>query len=79
MSAASRVTDHAVLRWLERFAHVDVEAVRAAIDAETRDALSAGATRLKVNGAEYRMRDGKVVTVMPSQSPRRPLKFGDAD
>lgn len=58
------VTDHAVLRWLERFAHVDVEAIRRRIHEETREAALSGASRLTINGTEYRLEDGVVVTLI---------------
>ncbi|MGR3760911.1 hypothetical protein ACUXV3_12390 [Roseobacteraceae bacterium NS-SX3] len=70
------VTDHAVLRWLERFGFVDVEAVREQIYAETREALNSGATRLTINGTEYRMDKGVVVTLVDQRRPCRPLKWG---
>lgn len=58
------VTDHAVLRWLERHAHVDVEGIRRQIYEEAREALSAGASTLTINGTEYRMTGGVVVTLI---------------
>lgn len=69
------VTDHAVLRWLERFGYVDVEKVRKQIHSETKEALNSGATKLKINGIEYRMRDGKVVTLIAHRKPLAPLKW----
>ena len=58
------VSDHAVLRWIERHGFVDVEAIRRRIYAETREALQSGATRLTLNGTEYRMVKGVVVTLV---------------
>ena len=58
------VSDHAVLRWLERHGHVNVEAVRRQIYEETREALRAGASRLTINGTEYRIEGGVVVTIV---------------
>jgi hypothetical protein len=71
------VSDHAVLRWLERHGFVDVEGVRAQIFSECREALSSGASRLTVNGTEYRMRDGHVITIIDQRKTCGPLKWGD--
>jgi len=57
------VTDHAVLRYLERVLEMDVQAVRALIHRETEYALKAGSTKLKRDGVHYVMSGGKVVTV----------------
>lgn len=69
------VTDHAVLRWVERFGHVDVEAIREQIWRETREALASGASRLTINGVEYRIADGRVVTLAKKRSPCRRLRW----
>lgn len=69
------VTDHAVLRWIECHGFVDVEAVRAQIFKETHEALKSGATKLSVNGTEYRMKDGVVVTMIDKRQTCRPLKW----
>lgn len=69
------VSDHAVLRWLERFGHVDVEAVREQIFVETREALASGASKISINGTEYRMNDGVVVTLIDRRRACRPLKW----
>lgn len=58
------VTDHAVLRYLERHGYVDVEAARRQIFAECQEALNSGATKLQINGTEYRMENGVVITVI---------------
>lgn len=70
------VTDHAVLRWLERFAHVDVEAIRRRIHEETREAAHSGATRLTINGTEYRMENGVVVTLIDVRRHCGRLEWG---
>ncbi|WP_299773181.1 hypothetical protein [uncultured Tateyamaria sp.] len=69
------VTDHAVLRWLERVAMIDIEAVRRQIHSETREALNSGARRAVVNGTDYRMRDGVVTTVISGRRNMRPLNW----
>lgn len=70
------VSDHAVLRWIERHGFVDVEAIRRQIYAETREALHSGASRLTVNGTEYRMADGVVVTLLDVRASCRKLDWG---
>jgi len=69
------VSDHAVLRWLERVAMVDIEAVRRQIHSETREALNNGAQRAVVNGTDYRMRGGVVTTVISGRRAMRPLNW----
>lgn len=71
------VTDHAVLRWLERVAMIDIEAVRVQIHRETREALNSGAKRVVVNGTDYRMQGGVVTTVITGRRKVRPLKWSD--
>lgn len=65
------VTDHAVLRWLERHGFVDVEAVRRQIFVECKSALRSGASKLKTNDTEYRIQGGVVVTVITRRNPHR--------
>lgn len=69
------VTDHAVLRWIERHGFVDVEAVRAQIFKEARQALKSGASKLTVNGTEYRIKDGVVITLIAKRQNGRPLNW----
>lgn len=69
------VTDHAVLRWIERLGHVDVEEIRKQIYSETFEALKSGATRLEINGTQYRMKNGVVVTLISKRKPCRPLRW----
>ena len=77
MSAPYRhpVTDHAVLRWIECYGFVDVEAIRAQILQECRPALQSGASRLTINGVEYRIKDGRVVTLIQKCKKCRKLKW----
>ena len=68
------VADRAVLRWLQHHGFVDVETVgssrrttvREQIWRETREALNSGASRLTVNGTQYRMRGGMTAALPPS-------------
>lgn len=61
-----RVSDHAILRYLERAKGIDVEAVRAHILALCKPAMAAGATALRSEGVQFQFsRTGAVVTVLP--------------
>ncbi|MEW6125378.1 MAG: hypothetical protein AB1698_22450 [Pseudomonadota bacterium] len=61
------VTDHAVLREIERVHGIDVEAVRRHIAHRVRHAVAAGAAGLLSEGHRYIIRAGKVVTVLPGE------------
>lgn len=69
------VSDHAVLRWLERVAMIDIEMVRRQIYSETREALISGAERAVINGTDYRIRGGVVTTVISGRRNIRPLNW----
>jgi hypothetical protein len=57
------VTDHAVLRYLERICGVDVLAVRRKIHALAITGIAKGARGGKRDGIVYRLRGGEVATV----------------
>ena len=65
------VTDHALLRYLERIEGVDVGAVRKRLSrwlgtSRTRELIEfsgASSCRIRVGGATFCFRDGRVVTV----------------
>ena len=54
---------------------VDVEAIREQIFKETHEALKSGASKVSVNGTEYWMEDGVVVTLIDQRRGCRPLKW----
>ncbi|SDQ17845.1 hypothetical protein [Pseudovibrio sp. Tun.PSC04-5.I4] len=62
------VTDHAVLRYLERVLDIDVQMVRRHIYRETENALQVGAKGLRRDGVRYVLEGGAVVTVMVSEA-----------
>jgi hypothetical protein len=72
-----RVTDHAVLRYLERVRRVDIAGIRRHIAELCAPAAQAGSIALHAEGHKFEMdRRGTVVTVaphsgMPSASKRR--------
>jgi len=63
------VTDHAVLRYLERVMLVDVEALRCRIGQRVDRAVSVGASAVIVDGFRYALREGYVTTVTEASSP----------
>lgn len=66
---APTVTDHAVLRWIERVRGVDLDQVRAEILAQGREqwvAEGVASVKLPELGVVLVARDGVVVTVKPT-------------
>lgn len=65
-----RVTDHAVLRYLERCKGIDVEGVRRELGHKVEDAVRKGATGLISEGYVFRLSPGgSLVTVYRQHSP----------
>lgn len=56
------VSDHVVLRYLQRVLGVDVDAVRRLIHAQTQGAVDHDARAVKTGGIVYKLRDGYVTT-----------------
>ena len=73
------VIDHAVLRYLERVAGLNMEEVRSNIHLKTKTALESGAKSVTVDGYRYRIAGGRVVTVFPTAKTKRVVgaKFSD--
>lgn len=69
------VTDHAVVRYLERVAALDINAIRQRIHDHTHKALACGASGITSNGISYRFAGGRVVSVWVAQVHMRPLEF----
>lgn len=64
-----RVTDHAVIRYLERVQGIDVEAIRREISEVVAVAEAhPGASGVVLNGMRYKIRNGAVTTIMPARS-----------
>jgi hypothetical protein len=63
------VTDHAVLRYLERVMLVDVESLRCRIGQRVDRAVAAGASAVIVEGFRYALREGYVTTVLEASTP----------
>lgn len=69
------VTDHAIVRYLERVGGFDIEGLRQSIGRRCDPALEVGASSVLIEGHAYVIADGKVVTVldageMPNRNPR---------
>lgn len=69
------VSDHAVLRYLQRVAGVDIDAIRSRIHDHTHQALASGASGIVSNGITYKFARGKVVSVWIAQHHARPLNW----
>lgn len=63
----AHVTDHAVVRYMERVLEIDVDAIRTMLldqhDAKLRTACEAGASSITIEGIKYFMDKGKVCSV----------------
>lgn len=64
MTGRPIVSDHAVLRWLERRYGLNVEAERQKIELITKAGRAAGAKVIKSDGVKFCIREGHVVTVL---------------
>lgn len=65
----ANVSDHAVLRYLERVQGFDVEEVRRQIAATCARGVELGALAVTSNGFRYTLRGDVVTTVMPKFEP----------
>ncbi|MFD1342904.1 hypothetical protein [Litorisediminicola beolgyonensis] len=64
------VTDHAVVRYLERVAGLDIAAIRCEIGRRAEQAIEHGAAGAISGGFVHRIVDGSVVTVTPHNQPK---------
>lgn len=65
----THVSDHAVLRYLERVDGIDVAKVRQMIAAITKRGVDVGAQKIRCNGVSYYVRDGVITTV--TRNPKK--------
>lgn len=64
-----RVTDRAVIRYLERVQGIDVDAIRREISGRVSVADDhPGASGVIVDGMRYKITDGVIVTIKPARS-----------
>ncbi|WP_262272827.1 hypothetical protein [Microvirga yunnanensis] len=62
-----RITDHALLRYVERVFKIDVDAVRRQILTDgVAKGIEHGASTITVNGIQFRVKDRSIVTVIRS-------------
>ena len=61
------VSDHALVRWLERAYGWDMEGLRRELEEIVSDAVSAGATQLRKDGCVFVFADGCLLTVIPAE------------
>jgi hypothetical protein len=62
---SARVSDHAVIRYLERARCIDIDAIRSEILTPDRiRAIENGATRIKVGRFEFLVIDRTIVTII---------------
>ncbi len=70
------VTDHAVIRYLERVEGVDIEAIRCHIGHIADRGIETGANGVVSGGFVYRIDAGQVVTVLRQHRPERGRQKG---
>ena len=63
------VTDHAVLRYLERVYGVDIEGLRSRIGREAVQGCEAGAGAIIVDGTRYVLEGANVITITGRNRP----------
>lgn len=66
------ISDHALVRWLERHHGIDMEMHRREMASPAlRDAVAAGARGLKTTQGTFKIKDGVVTTFLTGKEPRR--------
>ncbi len=58
------VTDHALVRYLERALGLNLNTARWAIEHAVREAAEAGASSVRVGGLTYVLQEGRVTTII---------------
>jgi hypothetical protein len=61
------VSDHALIRWLERAHGMDMQSFRRQLADRVRGAAQAGATSIVIDGFTFVLKDGVLVTVVPGK------------
>ncbi|MEM9968472.1 MAG: hypothetical protein AAF755_10260 [Pseudomonadota bacterium] len=64
------VSDHAVVRYLERVKGMNIADIRALIGKKADDSISQGASGVISEGHFYKVQDGVVTTVAPLNKPK---------
>lgn len=68
LSATNIVTDHALVRWLDRAQGIDMEWFREYLADQVRDAVKVGASSVTIDGVSFRINNGRLVTVIASDN-----------
>lgn len=74
--SVQHVTDHALLRYLERHCGIDVRALRAELGSKTLAAVRMGAASVSVGNITFTIRNGMVTTSKPRAHDRFRRKRG---
>lgn len=64
MTSAAPVSDHAVLRYLERVHGLDVEGIRNAMADACARGIATGAPSIRIDNTRFINREGRIVTVL---------------
>ena len=64
-----RVSDHALVRYLERVKGVDMEALRREVGRVVDRAACTGASGVVVDGWSYKIQNGVVTTILAANQP----------
>jgi hypothetical protein len=76
------ISDHAVVRWLERVHDINIEQIRATIAEKVQSAIGTGASALIMGNIRFELSpDGHVITVIKKDKKKRnrPKKSVDKD
>lgn len=75
MSDKPIITDHALIRYIERVGGLDLTPIRNELTAITADAVKVGAAGVKLtNGCTIKLTGNVVTTVYPNKHERKPRK-----
>lgn len=67
------VSDHALVRWLERVHGIDMNFFRSMLAKEVETAVAMGATGLTLNGVQFVLDNGVLCTVRPKSRNRETM------
>lgn len=70
------VTDHAIIRYLERVEGMDIEGLRRKIGHRVKRGIELGASGVVLNGVCYKLNDGVVCTVWLRNQPDKRTNRG---
>jgi hypothetical protein len=72
----ARVSDHAMVRYLERAKGFNFDRVREKLRRAAQAQIDSGAARVTIDGVELRVLDGVVMTVVNDRRFKRPRRPG---